>query len=91
VRLAKKKNLMMLAEMGSGEVVAAPEFRTMIDVAGGIYAQNGLIDLDEQLALPKAAGAESLSGKTEAEKPRMNKRTLINPLDARAEDYLPDL
>jgi hypothetical protein len=90
VRDAKKKNLMMLAQMGSGEVKAAPEFRTMIDVAGRIYEQNDLPDIDEQLALPKAAGAEDISITT-SEPPRKQKRVMISPLDARAEDYLPDL
>lgn len=87
VRDARKKNLMMLAQMGSGEVKAAPEYQTMIDVAGSIYSQNKLPDIDEQLALPKAAGAEDVST-TSHELPRKQKRVLINPLDARAEHYL---
>lgn len=85
----RKQNLKQLAEMGTKEVRAAPEYETMIDVAGNMYNQNqsfiGWKDpLDsEQESYPKAAGAEE---KTILKK--TNKRKLKNILTAHEEDYV---
>lgn len=96
LRHAKKDSLRRLAELGSNEVAAAPEYETMVDVARNMYRQNELVDVDEYLALPKAVGAEGLEGPGDAggrekeeaqdgQKPARKK--LKNLLDATAEDY----
>jgi hypothetical protein len=84
---AKKLNLMKLAERGTGEAAAAPEYETMIEVARNKYRQAVPIDLDEYLALPQAAGAETVTqpGRPGRDKPQ---RVLTNPLEAKPEDYL---
>jgi hypothetical protein len=93
LRGAQKLNLLRLAEMGTGEVQADPEYETMIQVAMNKYRQAEPINLSEYLAppeeetLPIAAGAESATtkpGPSALDKP---KRVLKNPLDAKPEDY----
>jgi hypothetical protein len=85
VQHTKKFNLLKLAERGSGEVNAAPEYETMVEVARNKYRQTTPIDLDDYLALPQAAGAETISGPSAPDKPR---RVLKNPLEATPEDYV---
>jgi hypothetical protein len=84
LRSAQKRNLLQLAEMGTGEAAAAaaPEYETMLEVALNKYGQARPLDVDAYLALPQAAGAEQPA--PENTKPR---RVLKNPLDATWEDY----
>jgi len=85
VRGAQKLNLMRLAEMGTREVHAAPEYETMVNVALNKYRQAEPIDITKYLnqsdTLPLAAGAEN------DPVPDKPKRNLKNPLDATLEDY----
>jgi hypothetical protein len=85
LRGAQKLNLTRLAELGTGEAKAAPEYETMIDVARNKYSQAELVDVDEYLALPQAAGAETAPEVPASEKP---KRKIKSILDAKPEDYL---
>ncbi|MGF7110413.1 transposase domain-containing protein [Treponema pedis] len=84
----RKQNLKQLAEMGTKEVNAAPEYETMIDVAGKMYSQNqSFIDWKDPLEkenekLPKAAGAENTPV------PKISKRKLKNIFNATTEDYV---
>ena len=99
LRRAQKHNLMRLAEMGTGEAQAAPEYETMVQVAANKYRQTEPVDINKYLAppeeedLPLAAGAEHGSFKAAAmpptgpSAPNKPKRALISPLDARPEDY----
>jgi hypothetical protein len=97
LRGAQKRNLLRLAEMGAGEVEAAPEYETMVEVALNKYRQAEPVDLDLYLGrseeLPLAAGAESRgttpdpSSLLEPSSPHKPKRVLKNPLDAKLEDY----
>jgi hypothetical protein len=86
LRSAQKRNLLQLAEMGTGEAAAAatPEYETMLEVAMNKYGygQAQRLDVDAYLALPQAAGAEQPT--PDHTKPR---RVLKNPLDATWEDY----
>ena len=88
----RKQNLKQLAEMGTKEAGAAPEYQTMIDVAMNMYTQNqSFIDWKDPLEkesedLPKAAGAEDKS--ITKNKTNQNKRKFKNILTARAEDYV---
>jgi len=84
VEHAKKFNLLKLAERGCGEVNAAPEYETMIEVARNKYRQAAPVDLDEYLALPQAAGAETIPEPSAPVKPQ---RVLKSPLEATLEDY----
>ena len=86
VARAKKLNLMSIAERGCGEVHAAPEYETMIEVARNKYRQAAPVDLDEYLALPLAAGAETIPVPETPD--TKQQRVLKNPLDATLEDYL---
>ena len=85
----RKQNLKQLAEMGTKEVEAAPEYSTMIEVAGNMYSQNqSFAEWKDPLEIeaesyPKAAGAEE---KTILKK--SNKRKLKNILTAHEEDYV---
>jgi hypothetical protein len=93
LRGAQKLNLLRLAEMGTGEVQAAPEYETMVQVALNKYRQAAPVDLAAYLAppeeaLPLAAGAEHQSIKPGPEAPKNPKRILKNPLDAKPEDYI---
>ncbi|MGP1587283.1 MAG: Mu transposase C-terminal domain-containing protein [Treponemataceae bacterium] len=56
---SRKRSLKWLAEQGSDEVQASPEYNTMLEVASGVYSKTKLPDLDEELELPKAVGAEN--------------------------------
>jgi len=93
LRGAQKRNIMQLAEMGTGEVQAAPEYDTMVKVAANKYRQikpfdiNKFIDPPEEDILPLAAGAENTNFITEPSAPNKTKRIIKNPLDATAEDY----
>ena len=90
LRSAQKRNIMLLAEMGTGEAQAAPEYDTMVQVAANKYRQVTPFDLNKHIAppeedeLPLAAGAENKNFKTEPSAP---KRVIKNPLDATMEDY----
>ncbi len=90
LRSAQKLNFMRLAEMGTGEAEAAPEYETMVQVAMNKYRQIEPFDLNKYIAppeeetLPLAAGAEQQSEPVVPNKP---KRVLKNPLDATLEDY----
>jgi hypothetical protein len=90
LRGAQRRNLLRLAEMGAGEVKAAPEYETMVQVAMNKYRQAEPVDIDTYLGrpeeLPLAAGAEHQTkpGPPAPQKPR---RVLKNPLDAKPEDY----
>jgi hypothetical protein len=94
LRGAQKLNLLRLAEMGTGEVQAAPEYETMVRVALNKYRQTAPVDIDAYLAppaepLPLAAGAENQSTKPGASlAPDKSERVIKNPLDAKPEDYL---
>jgi len=89
LRSAQKHSLRMLAEMGSNEVKAAPEYETMVAVAQNMYRQNEIVDVDEYLSLPAAVGAEAVREKVPAKIKEVSiRRKLKNPLDATAEDYL---
>ncbi len=89
LRGAQKTNIMKLAEMGTGEAKAAPEYETMIEVAKNKYTQDQILDVDEYLALPQAAGAETIPNK---QKPSITdenpKQKLKGPLDSSWEDYV---
>ncbi|MDR0501873.1 MAG: hypothetical protein LBH16_00980 [Treponema sp.] len=90
LKSAQKHNLLWLAEMGTGEVKAAPEYDTMVQVAANKYKQIEPVNINKFLAppeeeLPMAAGAENTNFKTEPSAP---KRVLINPIDAEPEAYL---
>jgi hypothetical protein len=91
LRGAQKRNLLRLAEMGAGEVRAAPEYETMVQVAMNKYRQAEPVDLDQYLGGPEelllAAGAESQTTTPEPLAPRKPKRAIKNPLDATLEDY----
>ncbi|MCL2765975.1 MAG: Mu transposase C-terminal domain-containing protein [Treponema sp.] len=93
LRGAQKRNLQRLAEMGTGEVQAAPEYDTMVQVASNKYRQGKPFDLNKYLsppeedALPLAAGAEDLSINNEPLAQNKPIRILKNPLDANWEDY----
>ena len=91
LRGARKRNLMRLAEMGTGEVKTAPEYETMVQAAMNKYQQAEPVNLDdylgrsgEEAALPLAAGAENQTVNPE---PKAPKRVLKNPVDAKPEDY----
>jgi len=94
LRGAQKRNLLRLAEMGTGEVKAAPEYDTMVQVAMNKYRQAEPIDLNKYLVpgeeetLPLAAGTEVTSSKAGPLVPNKTKRVLKNPLNAEPEDYL---
>jgi transposase len=92
LRGAQKRNLLRLAEMGAGEVRAAPEYETMVQVALNKYRQAEPVDLDRYLGgpeeLPLAAGAEGQTERAEPAAPQKPKRALKNPLDAQPEDYV---
>ncbi|MCL2762217.1 MAG: Mu transposase C-terminal domain-containing protein [Treponema sp.] len=93
LRSAQKHNLMRLAEMGTGEAQAPPEYDTMVQVAAHKYRQIQPVDIDKFLAppeevLPMAAGAEYTNFTTEPSAPNKPKRVLINPIDAEPEDYV---
>jgi transposase len=91
LRSAQKRNIMRLAEMGTGEVKAEPDYDTMIQVAANKYQHFKPFDINRHLAppeenvLPMAAGAENTNFRTEPSAP---KRVLINPIDAEPEAYL---
>ena len=55
----RKHSLEWIAEQGTNEVQAAPEYQTMLDVASSVYAGKSLPGVDEALGLPMAAGAET--------------------------------
>lgn len=57
---ARKKSLTAIAERGINQVSAAPEYQTMLDVAGGIYGNQKLPDVDEVLGLPNKDTSEEL-------------------------------
>jgi hypothetical protein len=93
LRGAQKLNLLRLAEMGAGEVEAAPEYETMVQVALNKYRQVEPIDLDKYLGgpeetLPLAAGAEQQTAKPEPSAPDKPKKRLTSLIDAKPEDYL---
>jgi transposase InsO family protein len=95
LRGAQKRNLLRLAGMGAGEVAAAPEYETMIQVAANKYRQTGPVDIDDYLGrpeetapLPLAAGAEHQSIHPEPPVPDEPGRVIKNPLYAQPEDYL---
>jgi hypothetical protein len=93
LRGAQKRNLLRLAEMGAGEVAAAPEYETMVQVALNKYRQAEPVNLDEYLGrpeepLPLAAGAENQAAAPGPPAPDKPKRVLKNPLDAQPEDYV---
>jgi hypothetical protein len=94
LRGAQKRNLLALAEMGTGEARAEPEYRTMVGVAMNKYRQVEPVNIDDYLgrpgegALPLAAGAEHQPSKPEPLAPRISGRGIKNPLDAKPEDYL---
>ena len=62
---AERKALTQIAIEGSGEVTAAPEYETMLDVARGMYASNQIesvtayLDTDNDRSERLAAGAEN--------------------------------
>ena len=91
LRGAQKRNLLRLAEMGAGEVGAAPEYETMVQVAMHKYRQAEPVNVDDYLGrpeeLPLAAGAESQTETPGPPAPDKPKRVLKNPLDATPEDY----
>jgi hypothetical protein len=92
LRGAQKLNLLRLAETGTGEVQAEPEYETMVQVAMNKYRQADPVDLDAYLgrneeALPLAAGAEHQTGIPGPSAPDKPKRVYKNPLDAKPEDY----
>jgi hypothetical protein len=91
LRGAQKRNLLRLAEMGAGEVRAAPEYETMVQVAMNKYRQAEPVNIDDYLGrpeeLPLAAGAESQTETPGPLVPDKPKRVLKNPLDATLEDY----
>ena len=94
LRGAQKLNLIRLAEMGTGEVQADPEYETMIHVALDKHRQADVIDINKYIApqeeenLPLAAGAEHSNTKAEPSVPDKPKRVLISPINAKPEDYL---
>jgi hypothetical protein len=93
LRGARKRNLLLLAETGAGEVKAAPEYETMVQVALNKYRQAEPVNLDEYLGqpeepLPLAAGAENQTAPPGPPAPDKSKRILKNPLDAQLEDYV---
>jgi hypothetical protein len=97
LRGAQKRNLLLLAEMGTGEVKAAPEYETMVRVAMDKYRQAEPVNIDDYLGrpeeaaalpLPLAAGAENQTTKPEPEAPQKPRRAIKSPLDATPEDYL---
>ena len=94
LRGAQKRNLLKLAEMGTGEAGAEPEYDTMVQVAANKYRQTKPADLNNILAppeeenLPMAAGAEHANFNTGPSAPDKPKRILVNPLDAEPEAYL---
>jgi hypothetical protein len=92
LRGAQKRNLLRLAEMGAGEVKAAPEYETMVQVALNKYRQAEPVDINGCLGgpeetLPLAAGAEHQTTKNEPSAQNKPKRALKSPLDAKPEDY----
>jgi hypothetical protein len=91
LRGAQKRNILHLAEMGTGEAAAAPEYETMVQVAMNKYRQADPVDLDRYLGrseeLPLAAGAESPPVTPEPPTPQKPGRVIKNPLDAELEDY----
>ena len=48
---ARKMGLVAVAERGLPEVAAPEGFQTLADVAGGIYHQGDVIDVDRELGL----------------------------------------
>jgi hypothetical protein len=89
LRGAQKRNLLKLAEMGAGEVKAAPEYETMVEVAAKKYRQAEPVDLNEYLGGPEYTAALSLAAGAESQAaPHEPKRVLTNPIDAKPEDYL---
>jgi hypothetical protein len=91
LRGAQKRNLLRLAEMGAGEVKAAPEYETMVQVAMNKYRQAEPVNIDEYLGrpeeLPLAAGAENRITGPGPSAPDKPERVLKNPIDAKPEDY----
>jgi hypothetical protein len=92
LRGAQKRNLRLLAEMGAGEVKAAPEYETMVQVALNKYRQVEPVNLDEYLGGPEeplslAAGAENQATRPEPPAPDKPRRDLKNPLDAKLEEW----
>ena len=93
LRGAQKRNLLRLAEMGTGEAEAEPEYETMVQVALNKYRQTEPVNVDDYLgrpepaALPLAAGAETGVSTPGPSAPHKPKRVLKNPLDATPEDY----
>ena len=91
LRGAQKRNLLRLAEMGAGEVKAAPEYETMVQVAMNKYRQAEPVNVDDYLGrseeLPLAAGAESQTTKPGQSAPDKPRRALKSPVDAKPEDY----
>jgi hypothetical protein len=90
LRGAQKRNLLRLAEMGAGEVKAAPEYETMVQVALHKYRQAEPVNIDDYLGrpeeLPLAAGAEQRAPEPLA--PPRPRKTLKSPLEAEPEDYI---
>lgn len=88
-----RKKLTLLAEQGSSEVQPAPEYKTMIDAAQGMYGKadelSGVdrfltfgMDEEEEPEMRKACGAEN-----ETRRANKQKSTLKNPLCADASEY----
>jgi hypothetical protein len=82
-----RKHLTLIAEQGSGEVKAEPEFKTAIEVAKAQYGgRDELSDVDRFIALdePVAAGAEDIR----ISAPKKKASNLKSPLEAGAEEYI---
>jgi hypothetical protein len=94
LRGVQKRNLLRLAEMGAGEVGAAPEYETMVEVALNKYRQAEPVNIDDYLgrpetkALPLAAGAEHQPANPGPSARAEPKRVLKSPIDAKPEEWL---
>ena len=76
-----RKRLSAIAERGSGEVNAAIEYQTMIDVASRTYGNNAIEGVDQFLGYTE-------ENDVEAEKPKHIKTTKLKSLlDADDSDY----
>ena len=86
---ARKRRLEWIAEQGTNEVQASPEYQTMLDVASSVYANNSLPGVDEALGLPKAAGAEADDiPQGAASAPEAKGNALKDPYDYTDKDWI---
>ena len=82
---ARRMGLVAVAERGLPEVAAPEGFQTLADVAGGIYHQGDVLDVDQELGITEERKPE------QSQLPEPKKRTkkkYTDLLDARDGDYL---